>query len=45
MSDLNDRVKFIDTWIKNKAAVVTWMGGFFFPQGFLSSILQVVVDD
>ncbi|KAL0477674.1 hypothetical protein AKO1_015524 [Acrasis kona] len=39
--DLLDRVKFIKSWIENGEPDVFWIGAFFFPQGFLTSVLQM----
>lgn len=38
--DLNDRITFLKTWVKEGTPSVFWMSGFFFPQGFMSGLLQ-----
>merc|ERR1719335_1227626 len=38
--DLNDRVTFLVTWINTGQPICIWMSGFFFPQGFMSGVLQ-----
>merc|ERR1719161_2755208 len=40
MKDLSRRVKFIDKWIKNGIPSAFWISGFFFPQAFLTGVLQ-----
>ena len=39
--DFLDRVEFLDGWLKNGLPVTYWISAFFFPQGFLTSVLQV----
>lgn len=34
------RVTFIREWLNNKAPFSYWMSGFYFPQGFLTGVLQ-----
>jgi dynein heavy chain len=34
------RVNFIREWLNNKAPFSYWMSGFYFPQGFLTGVLQ-----
>lgn len=31
INDLNDRINFIDNWIKNSMPPAYWLSGFFFP--------------
>jgi dynein heavy chain len=38
--DLVERLKFIQTWIDEGVPPSYWISGFFFPQGFLTAILQ-----
>ena len=38
--DMISRVSFIRDWLNNKAPLSYWMSGFYFPQGFLSGVLQ-----
>jgi hypothetical protein len=38
--DLLARVHFIREWLNNKAPHSYWMSGFYFPQGFLTGVLQ-----
>jgi len=38
--DLNDRVTFLSEWIRKGEPIAIWMSGFFFPQGFMSGVLQ-----
>ncbi|VDN99016.1 unnamed protein product [Rodentolepis nana] len=40
MKDLALRVQFITLWLKNGAPTSFWISGFFFPQGFLTGVLQ-----
>jgi dynein heavy chain len=40
IADLNERLEFLNDWSENKAPSVFWMSVFFFPQGFLSCVLQ-----
>ena len=40
LSDLSSRVEFFATWISNGRPDSFWLGGFFFPQSFLTAILQ-----
>lgn len=38
--DLMARLNFITTWVDKGVPAVYWISGFFFPQGFLTAILQ-----
>lgn len=38
--DLNDRVNFLNKWIKGGTPSVFWISGFFFPQAFFTGTLQ-----
>lgn len=38
--DMIIRVAFIRSWLENKAPLSFWMSGFYFPQGFLTGVLQ-----
>ena len=38
--DLIQRVNFFKVWIDNDKPMAYWLSAFFFPQGFLTSILQ-----
>jgi dynein heavy chain len=38
--DCNARIDFLLEWIKNGTPKVYWLSGFFFPQAFLTGILQ-----
>jgi dynein heavy chain, axonemal len=38
--DMLARVAFIREWLLNKAPLSYWMSGFYFPQGFLTGVLQ-----
>ena len=38
--DLKDRINFIENWIKKGEPNVFWFPGFFFPQSFLTAVLQ-----
>ncbi|XP_065685160.1 dynein axonemal heavy chain 1 isoform X1 [Hydra vulgaris] len=38
--DLTTRINFVKLWIDNGIPSVFWISGFFFPQGFLTGILQ-----
>jgi dynein heavy chain len=39
-SDLIIRIQFFDDWLKNGNPNSYWMSGFFFPQGFMTGVLQ-----
>jgi dynein heavy chain, axonemal len=38
--DFIDRVKFFDTWVKEDLPPSFWISAMYFPQGFLTSVLQ-----
>lgn len=38
--DMISRVTFIREWLHNKAPLSYWMSGFYFPQGYLTGVLQ-----
>lgn len=40
VEDLKKRLGFFDNWIKSGNPAVFWFSGFFFPQSFLTSLLQ-----
>ncbi|CCW62408.1 unnamed protein product [Phytomonas sp. EM1] len=40
VDDLVHRIQFIQTWYDNGAPSAYWIGGFFFPQAFLTGTLQ-----
>lgn len=40
IKDLNARVNFMRDWLVNGPPKVFWLSGFFFPQGFLTGVLQ-----
>ncbi|EDV29711.1 uncharacterized protein TRIADDRAFT_18356 [Trichoplax adhaerens] len=40
IKDLILRIQFINTWISNGNPKAFWISGFFFPQGFLTGVLQ-----
>lgn len=40
LQDLQTRVQFFRSWVQNGRPNVYWLPGFFFPQGFLTALLQ-----
>lgn len=40
VDDLLARLKFLDTWLTAGAPSAFWVSGFFFPQGFMTAVLQ-----
>ena len=38
--DLQERVRFMDDWLQNGTPKSYWISGLFFPQGFLTGVLQ-----
>lgn len=38
--DMLERIKFLRDWLMNKAPASFWMSGLYFPQGFLTGVLQ-----
>jgi dynein heavy chain len=38
--DLIERIKFFDNWLKNGNPISYWLPGMFFPQGFMTGVLQ-----
>ncbi|CAI9736985.1 dynein axonemal heavy chain 6-like [Octopus vulgaris] len=40
ITDLNLRCSFMESWIKSGMPYSFWISGFFFPQGFLTAVLQ-----
>lgn len=39
-SEVAERVKMFDAWLKNGPPNAFWLSGFFFPQGFMTGALQ-----
>jgi len=38
--DLNDRIEFLSKWVQGGTPNVFWISGFFFPQAFITGMLQ-----
>ncbi len=38
--DMLARIDFIRNWLLEQAPMSYWMSGFYFPQGFLTAVLQ-----
>jgi dynein heavy chain len=38
--DLNDRVQFMQEWLTHGNPNCYWVSGLYFPQGFLTGVLQ-----
>ena len=38
--DLQERMEFMDDWLKNGNPLSYWMPGMFYPQGFMTGVLQ-----
>eukprot|EP00210_Caulerpa_lentillifera_P003766 g3598.t1 len=41
MADYHQRINFIYQWIENGPPSSFWISGFFFPQGFITGVLQM----
>ena len=41
LADLKERVKFLREWLATGKPDAYWLSAFFFPQGFLTSVLQM----
>jgi dynein heavy chain len=40
VDDLVLRLQFVDKWLKGGSPAAFWISGFFFPQGFMTGVLQ-----
>lgn len=40
IEDMNARIAFVDNWIANGTPQHYWISGFFFPQAFITGVLQ-----
>lgn len=40
VKDMNERIEFLDSWIKKGAPAVYWISGFIFPHAFFTGTLQ-----
>jgi len=40
IEDLKKRVEFMRTWLESGNPPCFWLSGFYFPQGFITGVLQ-----
>eukprot|EP00658_Telonema_sp_P-2_P010906 TRINITY_DN14150_c0_g1_i2.p1 TRINITY_DN14150_c0_g1~~TRINITY_DN14150_c0_g1_i2.p1 ORF type:complete len:858 (+),score=283.33 TRINITY_DN14150_c0_g1_i2:115-2688(+) len=40
VEDLFKRIEFMECWLKQGPPTMFWLAGFFFPQGFMTAVLQ-----
>jgi dynein heavy chain len=40
LRDMKERVEFMSSWLRHGTPNAYWISGFFFPQGFLTGVLQ-----
>lgn len=40
-TDYHKRINFMRSWLQNGPPPVFWLPGFFFPQGFMTGVLQM----
>jgi dynein heavy chain len=43
--DMVERVSFLRAWLMEKAPYSYWMSGFYFPQGFLTGVFKLTLDN